>query len=112
MSRAINGITNEAAAEITKLFKTVHENEKLVSYLLSDAYREQRQRNDHSCYWSLRYGWAEAMIKLDDKFGITLPNIEYVRERIEYFEDKKYSERKRNAEKSLEETEKLKHCPC
>jgi len=103
MSRSINGITKEAAAEITKLFETVHENEKLVSYLLSDAYREQRQRNDHSCYWSLRYEWAEAMIKLDDKFGITLPNIEWVRGRIEYFEDNKYSERERNAEKLLEE---------
>jgi len=98
-----NGITKKAAAEITNLFGIVHDNEKLISYLMSDSYREQRDPNGHSCYWALKYEWAEAIIKLNDKFGITLPTLEWAREKIEYYEDNKYSEREINAGKLLKE---------
>ena len=91
-----NGITKEAAAEITNLMRTIVCNDTLCDYLLSDSFKEKLDPTDKSIYWKLRYEWADAIVRLDDKFGIQHPSLEYVLEKIDYLEDQKFMERQEN----------------
>ena len=102
--RNYNGITKEAAAEITNLMRTIVCNDTLCDYLLSDSFKEKRDPTDKSIYWKLRYEWADAIVRLDDKFGIQHPSLEYVLEKIDYLEDQKFMERQENERKCLEAT--------
>lgn len=101
MSKSINGITNEAAKEITRLLETIHDNEKMISYLMSDSYRETRDPNGISTYWELKHECMGAIIRLNEKFGIELPKLDWAMSKIEYYEDQKYAERRCNQNKIL-----------
>jgi len=97
-------ISKKAAEEISALMQIIICNDSLCDYLLSDSYLEKRDPNDKSVYWKLRYEWADAIIILDDKFGIRHPSLEYALEKIDFLEDQKFMERQENKQKYLETT--------
>jgi len=89
-------ISKKAAEEISNLMRTIVCNDTLCDYLLSDSFKEKLDPTDKSIYWKLRYEWADAIVRLDDKFGIQHPSLEYVLEKIDYLEDQKFMERQEN----------------
>jgi len=97
-------ISKKAAEEISNLIKTIILNDNFCNYLVSDLFKEKRDPNDSSNYWKLKYEWADAIIRLDDKFGIQHPLLEYVLENIYFLEDQKFRERQENKRKYLEAT--------
>jgi len=97
-------ISKKAAKEISALMQIIICNDSLCDYLLSDSFKEKRDPTDKSIYWNVRYEWADAIVRLDDKFGIQHPSLEYALEKIDYLEDQKFIERQENERKCLEAT--------
>tara|TARA_R110000772_G_C13207344_1_gene430644 strand:+ start:599 stop:967 length:369 start_codon:yes stop_codon:yes gene_type:complete len=103
-SYTMTTISKKSAEEISNLMKTIICNDNFCNYLVSDSFKEKQDPNDSSTYWKLKYEWADAIIRLDDKFGIQHPLLEYVLENICFLEDQKFRERQENKRKYLEAT--------